>query len=523
MVLKDKAYLYLFILVLSVSTFYLAYFVSFSDIEKLIYIIPDDSSYYLKIAKNFSEGSGFTFDGINATNGFQPLWQMITIPFFYFIKTSTENYLRIILIFQILLILFSEIIFYRTLQKFFEKKVVLAFTLIFTLFVFFNSVNGMETALMVFLISVLFSNVLSLNIFTSNNRFNELKTGLSLGVLILSRLDLIFLAFSFLIFIFLAGKSHKERLSKIANISIGFLTILVPYLLYNYISFGNVIPISGYLKSGFSDEGLLNKIREVVKYREAFFAIVSITYLAWFMFKLRELKQSKSYVYFLFLAVFSFGNVLLFLYLVFFLNWVIFYWYFIPFSVFFSLFICLPLNYITNLKIKWLGNLIYFSVIIISTIYWGSKIYYKFDSEISHKNNWNVESYSASQWVKQNTNTNDIFAMKDAGHFGFFSERKTINLDGLVNNFEYQEVLKEKHLNEYLERKKVNYFVQHAIWDKENITSGNYDTLNVNFFSHKYSTESDKVTLYERNEVYRSDPYYDGDHKVVFLIWKLEN
>jgi hypothetical protein len=81
--------------------------------------------------------------------------------------------------------------------------------------------------------------------------------------------------------------------------------------------------------------------------------------------------------------------------------------------------------------------------------------------------------------VKQNTNSNDVFAMKDAGHFGYFSERNTINLDGLVNNFEYQEILKEKHLNAYLKNNKVKYFVQHAVWDREDITSGNYDTLEI--------------------------------------------
>ncbi|MEZ4689439.1 MAG: hypothetical protein R3A12_04375 [Ignavibacteria bacterium] len=32
--------------------------------------------------------------------------------------------------------------------------------------------------------------------------------------------------------------------------------------------------------------------------------------------------------------------------------------------------------------------------------------------------------------------------MKDAGHFSYFSGREVINLDGLVNSFEFQEILR---------------------------------------------------------------------------------
>jgi hypothetical protein len=120
-----------------------------------------------------------------------------------------------------------------------------------------------------------------------------------------------------LVFIFLNGKDYKENLSKVVNISSGFLILFIPYLLFNYINFGNIIPISGYLKSSFSDEGLMNKISEVLRYRETYFALVSIIFLTWFIYKIRELKQSENYVYYLFLAIFSFSNFLLLMYLIF--------------------------------------------------------------------------------------------------------------------------------------------------------------------------------------------------------------
>jgi len=39
----------------------------------------DDAWYYLTIGRNLANGNGSTFDGINLTNGYHPLWQMISV------------------------------------------------------------------------------------------------------------------------------------------------------------------------------------------------------------------------------------------------------------------------------------------------------------------------------------------------------------------------------------------------------------------------------------------------------------
>ncbi|HEY2882771.1 MAG TPA: hypothetical protein VGJ15_10065, partial [Pirellulales bacterium] len=40
----------------------------------------DDSYYYLKTAANAQAGYGFSFDRINPTNGFHPLWMGLLVP-----------------------------------------------------------------------------------------------------------------------------------------------------------------------------------------------------------------------------------------------------------------------------------------------------------------------------------------------------------------------------------------------------------------------------------------------------------
>ena len=302
--------------------------------------------------------------------------------------------------------------------------------------------------------------------------------------------------------------------------SSGIAVILTPYLFYNFIEFGNIIPVSGYLKSAFPEIKLNDKLSNLLKYRETYFVFPAVIYLFWYV---KNFISCKKDIYLSGLAVFASGNILLFTYMILFLNWVIFSWYFITYSLFVSLAICLPVKYLLSRKNFNYADILYLSISVFISFYWGIKtIKFYLKDQKTLGGNWNIESYRASEWVKENTKPDDIFAMKDAGHFSYFSDREVINLDGLVNNFEYQEILRKNELNSYFKENDVKYIVQHAIWDREDIVSGDYDTVSVNYVSHKYSVQSDPVILRKKDEVYRSEPYYDGEYKSVFLIWKYD-
>ncbi len=45
----------------------------------------DDAYYYFKLAQHISVGSGATFDGINQTNGFHPLYALLLVPIFWYV------------------------------------------------------------------------------------------------------------------------------------------------------------------------------------------------------------------------------------------------------------------------------------------------------------------------------------------------------------------------------------------------------------------------------------------------------
>ena len=105
---KDEYYaLILKIIFISVSGF-MIFFILFSDFREIIFRVPDDASYYLKIAQNYNSGNGFSFDGIHKTNGFQPLWQYILIALTFVCRTNAETTLRIVLILQVILLFISS-------------------------------------------------------------------------------------------------------------------------------------------------------------------------------------------------------------------------------------------------------------------------------------------------------------------------------------------------------------------------------------------------------------------------------
>lgn len=52
-------------------------FVLWSAGDAIVGVLHDDSFFYTVIARNASNGLGFTFDGLNPTNGFHPLWAVV--------------------------------------------------------------------------------------------------------------------------------------------------------------------------------------------------------------------------------------------------------------------------------------------------------------------------------------------------------------------------------------------------------------------------------------------------------------
>lgn len=227
----------------------------------------EDAYYYFAIARNLADGKGITYNG-EWTNGFQPLWLFFLSPIFLF-KSSLIFPLKLALLVGGLFFLLGGFMVYRSGLLLFSEKSLARFSAILWLtsvFAFEQSVNGLETGLYFFCLSLL------VYVYLKRIRLNEnpglrdwVYLGLLSGICFLARIDVCLI----LIPLWIAGGWHSYRADKIGAralcaenvetkvsrttrknlyfIFIGFLVFLalaLPWVFYNLWLWANPLPVS---------------------------------------------------------------------------------------------------------------------------------------------------------------------------------------------------------------------------------------------------------------------------------------
>jgi len=180
-----------------------------------LWFIRDDAYYYFKVAQNISQGLGSTFDGINLTNGYHPLWLLINIPIFALARFDLILPLRVLLMVIAALQAATAILIYRAAARALSQPV----AMLAALFWAFNGYihfayhrPGLETPLAAFAIALLIEKLSQFE-----NRWKKAPIGapqlyglaLVSALAMFSRLDLIFLAF--LVGIYVIFRGHPLR------------------------------------------------------------------------------------------------------------------------------------------------------------------------------------------------------------------------------------------------------------------------------------------------------------------------
>jgi hypothetical protein len=83
----------------------------------------DDAYYYFKVAQNVSEGHGSTFDGVDRTNGYHPLWMLVCIPIFALARFDLILPLRILLLVMSGLSVATGILLYHLIGRIFVPAI----------------------------------------------------------------------------------------------------------------------------------------------------------------------------------------------------------------------------------------------------------------------------------------------------------------------------------------------------------------------------------------------------------------
>ncbi|HYM81474.1 MAG TPA: hypothetical protein VEY91_08685, partial [Candidatus Limnocylindria bacterium] len=70
-----------------------------------------------------------------------------------------------------------------------------------------------------------------------------------------------------------------------------------------------------------------------------------------------------------------------------------------------------------------------------------------------------VDDATLGREIRAATGPNDVLYGGAFGIAGLFADRAWINGDGVINTLEYQEALRDRHLREYLDQRKVTHVV----------------------------------------------------------------
>jgi hypothetical protein len=180
----------------------------------------DDAFYYFQTARNISQGLGITFDGINLTNGFHPLWMLVCIPVFSLARFDLYLPFRILIIILGILNAASAVVIYRWLYRILSKPVGIIGAIIWA----FNptihaltSEGGLETGLSTFLILLLLSKISSFD--NREKKISQITmVGLIASLVFLARLDNIFLLLFLGLWVVFLEKKLRNNLALDATI-----------------------------------------------------------------------------------------------------------------------------------------------------------------------------------------------------------------------------------------------------------------------------------------------------------------
>ena len=141
--------------------------------------------------------------------------------------------------------------------------------------------------------------------------------------------------------------------------------------------------------------------------------------------------------------------------------------------------------------------------------------------------------------VKAATRPGERFAGTDVGAFAFWLERPFVNLDGLVNNRELQDAIRDRRLADYLEKQDVRYLLA-AFWDREQalvsdrpermyrsrifpagVAGKDYPHYDFTLYSYIHDAESEAIRFCPGEEIFREAIGRDGLANATLVIYRV--
>lgn len=99
-------------------------------------------------------------------------------------------------------------------------------------------------------------------------------------------------------------------------------------------------------------------------------------------------------------------------------------------------------------------------------------------NSIENDETWGKVALRTSEWIDKNTNDDDIVGIWSAGQIGYYSNRRVMNLEGLVGNTALLEKTKEGTLISHVKQHGIKYIIQWFPSKLYNTSTGKFSPSN---------------------------------------------
>ncbi|MCH7698482.1 MAG: glycosyltransferase family 39 protein [Chloroflexi bacterium] len=497
--------------------------VAWEDISTSIRTIPDDAFYYFQISRNVANGNNVSFDGETLTNGFHPLWAALLTPLYLFVD-DPELAVHLGLTMGALLGVATVILAFLVIESLTENRwAALAGSTLFAIhpWVVADSVNGMETAVAVFMVALttlLFVRLGTRGDEPSRGQFAWL--GVSAGFMVLARTDTILILALLLLYFAVRERSMEGLWGPVVAGGVAML-VVAPWAIWSLVTFGTVIQISGVAVPQIERQVFLaangdSFITQITQSwdvtRDAFYDALPRSYFIRVGWPKASILLVSGITLLLMAAVplgaprsrflrqmgillVPVAGIVVMLLFHSAIRWHLRGWYFSPAALFGAVFFGVALDYILGAlqrirdwflgaedisaagasrgpnRFAWPFSSIqagaFILILAAAVFFYGPQRADVWVLRLPHRQNM----LEAALWLEANTDEEARIGSYNAGIIGYFSERTVINLDGVVNEHAYR-ARREGKTVEYVCSNQIDYVVDLSLKRWESVPCG---------------------------------------------------
>jgi hypothetical protein len=216
-----------------------------------MWITVDDGFYYLKIAQYIAQGVGSTFDGKHVTNGYQPLWLLCLVPIFW-LSSAPDTALTISIVLQGIAAAGAVALIYHIARLQYGRPAASMAALLWIWITYPVALVGMEWSLLALcLLATTYVYLRWCRLNATASPLPYLLLGLLMSLTFLARIDT--LALACLIGLFIAGRELRAGITgaglrRLIAFGAPVIAVVVGYIAVNVGLFGHPWPISGVVK-----------------------------------------------------------------------------------------------------------------------------------------------------------------------------------------------------------------------------------------------------------------------------------